>query len=582
MIYINVAIRRPFSYLDKMMTTCGCRKRLLLSLLVIVLFCLSFMPGSQPAPLLLVQVQKGQAGLDTVLWQAKVECLQELEGSYLLRLDREEVLKLRSRGVRFKRLAFYDRSLIYLVARISRVAELEYIASRFTVLPLEGSDYLLIARGQFELEELPVTVRRRLLPASGKTLTPGMMLPGEFSWRQVQDTLYELLAAEVSADNLRARVTALQNFGTRYAPTANCLQAGQYIYDYFSSLGLPASYQDFYYSTYLCRNVISEIRGQTYPEQVVIICAHYDSTSDQRWTLAPGADDNGSGTGAVLEAARILAGRPFDFTVRFILFSAEEQGLVGSLRYVQEKLNPSENILAVINLDMVAYADLMPEDLDLIGNRSSSWLVDRVAALSALYGPVAGKKIIDASFVYSDHASFWDRGIAALCAIEDASVPNPYYHKNTDTVDTLNFDFYRSAARGSLISLVDLAQIIRPGYPATPKNFNLAVGTQASIFNHLRGVYLSWDTVPGAAGYNVYRSTEPQANFQKINTSLIYDSRYVDVLLAAMTTFYYKVTAVDSLNRESNSSRVMAVNAGVNPVNSFRYLLWSLFGFSWN
>lgn len=133
-----------------------------------------------------------------------------------------------------------------------------------------------------------------------------------------------------------------------------------------------------------------------------------------------------------------------------------------------------------------------------------------------------------------------------------------------------------------MISLVDLAQIIRPGYPATPKNFNLAVGTQASIFNHLRGVYLSWEAVPGAAGYNVYRSTEPQANFQKINSSLIYDSRYVDVLLAAMTTFYYKVTAVDSLNRESNSSRVMAVNAGVNPVNSFRYLLWSLFGFSWN
>ncbi len=565
-----------------MMLNVRCYRRVLPALLIVLFSCLSLLPGRQPAPLFLVQVQKNQPGLENVLWQEKIECLLELEGSYLLRLDREENLKLRSRGISFKRLAFYVHNRVYLVARISRAAELENISSRFSVLFLEGSDYLLVARDPSELEELPVRVRRRLLPASGKTLSPGVALPAEFVWRSVKDELYELIAAEVSADNLRDRVTALQNFGTRYAPTTGCLQAGQYIYDYLTGLGLPASFQDFYYNSYLCRNVISEIRGQTYPEQVVIICAHYDSTSDQRWTLAPGADDNGSGTGAVLEAARILAGRPFDFTVRFILFSAEEQGLVGSLRYVQERLDPSENILAVINLDMVAYADRLPEDLDLIGNRSSSWLVDRVAILSELYGPVAGKKIIDASFVYSDHASFWDRGIAALCVIEDASVPNPYYHKTTDTVDTLNFDFYRSAARGSLIGLVDLAQVIRPGYPSTPKNFNLGVGSHASIFNHLKGVFLSWEAVPGASGYNVYRSLEPRANFQKINNGLIYDTHHVDVLLASDSTFYYTVTAADSLGRESNFSRVLSVNAGISPVNSLRHLLWSFFGFSWN
>ncbi|MGQ9802161.1 MAG: M28 family peptidase [Candidatus Saccharicenans sp.] len=567
------------------MTKFGVKSRVWLLLPVVLFFCLSLVPNRaqvEPAPLRLVLVPKNQPRLEAMLSREKAECLQELQDSYILRLDREEGLRLRSYGLNFRLLTVYDRSLVYAMARAGRAADLELIRSRFRVIFLEGNDYLLLARDPAELEELPPTVRRRLLPATGHTVTGAIMLPEEFIWQRAQDQLYEQLAAEVSADNLRRGVVDLQNFGTRYAPTGNCLQAGQYIYDYFVSLGLPVSYQEFYYSTYLCRNVIAEVTGQTYPEQVVIICAHYDSTSDQRWTLAPGADDNASGTSAVLEAARIVASRPLDFTVRFILFSAEEQGLIGSLRYVQEKLDPAENILGVINLDMVAYADYLPEDLDVIGNRSSGWLVDRLAALSVTYGPVQGKKIIDASFVYSDHAPFWDRGISAICAIEDASVPNPYYHKTTDTVDTLNFDFYRAAARGCLISLVDLAQVIRPGYPATPRNFNLSLSTQASIFNHLKTVHLSWDPVPGAAGYNVYRGSVPHANFQRINSSLVQDNQYIDSLLGTEAVFYYTVTAVDSLNRESNFSRELAVNAGLTSLSTIRYLLWNVFNLFWN
>ena len=558
---------------------------MLLLLPVVLFFDLSLIPEQarvQPVSLRLVQVPKNQPRLEAILAREKAECLQELQDSYLLRLDREESFRLRSYGLDFRLLTVYDRSLVYAIARAGRAADLEFIRSRFRTIFLEGNDYLVLARDPAELEELPLTVRRRLLPATGHPVSGVSLLPEEVIWQRAQDQLYEQLAAEVSADNLRGRVIDLQNFGTRYAPTGNCLQAGQYIYNYLVSLGLPVSYQEFYYSTYLCRNVIAQVTGQTYPEQVVIICAHYDSTSDQRWTLAPGADDNASGTAAVLEAARIVSSRPLDFTVRFILFSAEEQGLIGSLRYVQEKLNPAENILGVLNLDMVAYADYLPEDLDVIGNRYSGWLVDRVAALAGTYGPVPGKKIIDASFVYSDHAPFWDRGIAAICAIEDASVPNPYYHKTTDTVDTLNFDFYRAAARGSLISLADLAQVIRPGYPSTPRNFNLSVSTQASIFNHLKAVHLSWDPVPGAAGYNIYRSSVPHANFQRINSSPIQDNRYVDNLLGTEAIFYYTVTAVDSLNRESNFSRELAVNAGLTPLSSRRQLFWNVFNLFWN
>ncbi len=558
-------------------------KRSLIFLIIgILFFLLSWFYPRPPETLRLVQVPKPQPLLESFLQLEGLECLQELEQSYLLLLTRDEVLKLKKKGLVFRTVAFYRHDRFYALVRVDRLEDWEFLQRRFQPVLIEGKDYLLILKKDSELEEIPVSVKRRLLPRRGKTLTPQAYLPPEYLWLQLKEDVYEQLVNEVSTESLRFKVSDLQNFNTRYALTDNCLQAAQYLYNYFLSLGLPASFHDFTYSGYLCRNVISEIRGQTYPEQVVIICAHYDSTSNQRWTLAPGADDNGSGTAAVMEAARLLVNRPLDFTVRFILFSAEEQGLVGSLRYVQEKLNPAEKILAVINLDMVAYADLMPEDLDLIGDRSSGWLVEKIAALASFYGPIPAKKIIDPSFVYSDHASFWDRGIPAVCLIEDASVPNPYYHKTTDTVDTLNFEFYRQAVRSALSSLAVLAQLIKPGWPATPSDFNFRMGTYASIFNHLKAVEFFWKEVPGAAGYNLYRSSSAYLGFEKINQSPIVATRYVDVLLGSEAVFYYAVTAVDSLGRESNFSRVIPINAGIKSSHAFSSFLSGFFNVSRN
>ncbi|MDI6844839.1 MAG: M28 family peptidase [Candidatus Saccharicenans sp.] len=554
----------------------------LIFLASLLFFSLSTFSPRLPWTLRLVQVPKQQPWLEYFLQQESIECLQELEQSYLLRLGRDEIIKLRNKGFVFRTIAFYRYDRFYALVRAIGPEDLDFLQRSFQPVFLEGDDYLLILREVSELEEIPVSVKRRLLPQRGRTLAAHACLPQEYTWLFFKEDAYEQLVSEVSAESLRNKVTDLQNFNTRYALTDNCLQAAQYLYNYFLSLGLPVNFHDFTYSGYLCRNVISEIRGQTYPEQVVIICAHYDSTSNQRWTLAPGADDNGSGTAAVMEAARLLISRPLDFTVRFILFSAEEQGLVGSLRYVQEKLNPAENIIAVINLDMIAYADLLPEDLDIIGDRSSGWLVEKISALTSVYGPLPPKKIIDPSFVYSDHASFWDRGIPAVCLIEDASVPNPYYHKTTDTVDTLDFEFYRQAVRSSLSGLAVLAQLIKPGWPGTPAEFNFRTGTYASIFNHLKAVELFWREVPGAAGYNVYRSSSAYLGFEKINQSPVAATRFIDVLLGSEAVFYYAVTAVDSLGRESNFSRVIPVNAGTRSSAALSGFLSGFFNLSRN
>jgi Zn-dependent M28 family amino/carboxypeptidase len=92
-------------------------------------------------------------------------------------------------------------------------------------------------------------------------------------------------------------------------------------------------------------NTVAEIRGLEKPEEVVIIGAHLDS-----WDLGTGSTDNGTGSMAVLEAARALAKLNLKpkRTIRFVLFSGEEQGLYGSQEYVRAHQKELENISGVL------------------------------------------------------------------------------------------------------------------------------------------------------------------------------------------------------------------------------------------
>ncbi len=109
--------------------------------------------------------------------------------------------------------------------------------------------------------------------------------------------------------------------------------AGQWIFDNFTSFGLDPSFHVFD-KTY-GPSVIGELPGMTYPEDIYIFCAHYDAVAGTR-----GCDDNGSGTSAVMMAARILASYEFEGTIRFIAFSGEEQWMVGSSAYADAARAP--------------------------------------------------------------------------------------------------------------------------------------------------------------------------------------------------------------------------------------------------
>jgi photosystem II stability/assembly factor-like uncharacterized protein len=204
-------------------------------------------------------------------------------------------------------------------------------------------------------------------------------------------------------------------------------------------------------------NVVATKLGTVTPDEIYIICGHYDCTSQMPQTYAPGADDNGTGTIATLEAARVLKDYDFEATLRFVCFSREEQGLIGSNAYCAEAYERGDNIIAALNFDMIGYEDVNPEDVDIICNTPSQWLGDEYQDAVALYVPGLAIDRGTATYVGSDNSSFWDWGYSAFLGIEDYGLNNPYYHRTTDRISTIDFDFYTDVVRGAVATLAQMA-----------------------------------------------------------------------------------------------------------------------------
>jgi hypothetical protein len=256
----------------------------------------------------------------------------------------------------------------------------------------------------------------------------------------------------------------LQN---RYSLGPDILVAAQWIREEFDSFGLQATLHT--YDSAYGPNVIGELRGLTRPDEIYIYCGHYDTYHAADQSHAPGCDDNGSGTAAVLMAARILSQYTFEGTVRFIAFSGEEQWMVGSQAYAAAAAAAGENLVAAINLDMFlqpGFDNLNPDpdyDLDIGGNNASQWLAAHLATEFATYTPIDFEVHNDNDFV-SDQWAFWQYGYDAVGLIENTPQEiwggsNDAYHQLTDTLDNPDYDwdFALHAVRGSMAGLIDLA-----------------------------------------------------------------------------------------------------------------------------
>ena len=234
----------------------------------------------------------------------------------------------------------------------------------------------------------------------------------------------------------------------------------------------PYEYRDAM-SSYTWYNIIVTFPGTVSPDEQILYTAHYDSTVQlfdvDQMQLAPGANDNGTGVAALLEAIPTFAKTSFEKTVKVIFFSGEENQMQGSRAYVAA--HSSDNIIGVINMDMFGndpdnarcfeiHVGTMQES-DPLGRAFEAAIRDYGISLTYDYFNYV-------AYDYGDHTPFWAAGIPAMTAMENFTTdsteggcgPRPYpknWHAPTDFIADINIPYAFDIAKAGTITVLRLA-----------------------------------------------------------------------------------------------------------------------------
>lgn len=253
---------------------------------------------------------------------------------------------------------------------------------------------------------------------------------------------------------------------TRYTyATVPIKRATRYTYEFFQSIGLPTGYDTYWLGELEKRSVIAEQAGITQPERIFLLIAHLDSTSQAPYDLAPGADDNASSSSGLMAIAEILSQYNFGCTLRYVLFTGEEQGFYGSRDYAANVHSVGDNIEAVLNLDMLGYNT--PGTSPTIelhtrpDNQNDLSIANLLAESIAAYEINLNPLILQDGKSFSDHSSFWEYGYPAIMAIEDWSDHTPHYHKSSDQLETLNMLYYTEFVKAAIATFAHMGCLLQ-------------------------------------------------------------------------------------------------------------------------
>jgi hypothetical protein len=191
------------------------------------------------------------------------------------------------------------------------------------------------------------------------------------------------------------------------------------------------------------QNVVALIPGRdpALRGQVVVLGAHYDHLGrDTLFATDPragrvihnGADDNASGTAAVMELARLIAANPTRRSVLVVAFSGEEEGTLGSQWFVDHSPVPMDSIVAMLNFDMVGR---LTDDRLLVYGVATAAELPRIVDSTNAAGPTLAVKALGDGQGPSDHATFYLKNLPVLHFFTDQ---HPDYHAATDDVEKIN------------------------------------------------------------------------------------------------------------------------------------------------
>lgn len=238
-------------------------------------------------------------------------------------------------------------------------------------------------------------------------------------------------------------------------------------------------------------NVIARLPGSVDPSIVYVASSHFDSVEP-----GPGADDNSSGTSALLEAARVLRDSPQPATIEFAFFTAEEAGLLGSREYVRLAQEEGKQIAGALNNDMIGWTN--DHRLDNTIRYSNAGIRDIQHGAAILFSDL----ITYDSHYYqgTDAAAYYEAYGDIVGGIGSYPVlGNPHYHQPTDRLETVNQQLVAEVGRVTLATLMLLASS-----PARLRGMEVVPGAAAG------SVEVSWDAAgeSGVTGYRLRYATD--------------------------------------------------------------------------
>ncbi|MFT5847513.1 M28 family peptidase [Psychroserpens sp.] len=271
------------------------------------------------------------------------------------------------------------------------------------------------------------------------------------------NTFYANIVNNTSQTNVLNDLTAFENFGIKTVGSAALTTTENWITSRYQSLGFTdVELQPFTYSAGTSNNIIVTKTGSLYPNTFLIIDAHYDTIN------GPGTNDNGTGTVLLLELARLLKDVETEYSIKFIHFSGEEDGLIGSNYYVTNTVIPQNlDIRLVFNIDEVGGVNGMTNDTvvcerDLTNpssnNAASNAATNSLAILIELYSNLDTE--ISNAFA-SDYVPFENNG-EVITGLYESNV-SPVNHTINDNLANMDVPYAYEVIKGSLGAALEFA-----------------------------------------------------------------------------------------------------------------------------
>lgn len=281
-------------------------------------------------------------------------------------------------------------------------------------------------------------------------------------------------AETISKEDLKKVLYTLASdeYEGRFTGEPGQKKAAEYIVNYYKKHGIPAANANGNYlqsipASYFkgsakndSENVVAYIKGSEKPDEYIVLSAHYDHVGVKRGRVYNGADDDASGTTAIMEIAKAfkkaaLEGNGPKRSIVFLHVTGEEIGLYGSKYYTENPIFPLENTIANLNIDMVGRVDKKhienPEFIYLIGSdKLSSELHELSENVNKKYTNLKldytynDENDPNRFYYRSDHYNFAKNNIPIIFYFNGV---HQDYHKHTDTPDKIRYDLLQKRAQ---------------------------------------------------------------------------------------------------------------------------------------